>query len=178
MFSVPELKDTEQDNLDAHFSLSAGKPVLADLDSKSTFVSDSHEFDTNKKLLRKVESLMVNLEIEERNQVDSEFFLVDMKTIDEDQFEIELDEESKRKNSEKISDSTIHSSEKLINRAWDFGKDLTNQIKEESISEVTEEENVTKVKNETTGWDFGKRFSEVPRPLDKSGKKELDKTEP
>ena len=178
VFSVPELKDTEQDNLDAHFSLSAGKPVLADLDSKSTFVSDSHEFDTNKKLLRKVESLMVNLEIEERNQVDSEFFLVDMKSIDEDQFEIELDEESKRKNSEKISDSTIHSSEKLINRAWDFGKDLTNQIKEESISEVTEEENVTKVKNETTGWDFGKRFSDVPRPLDKSGKKELDKTEP
>ncbi len=178
VFSVPELKDTEQDNLDAHFSLSAGKPVLADLDSKSTFVSDSHEFDTDKKLLRKVESLMVNLEIEERNQVDSEFFLVDMKSIDEDQFEIELDEESKRKNSEKISDSTIHSSEKLINRAWDFGKDLTNQIKEESISEVTEEENVTKVKNETTGWDFGKRFSDVPRPLDKSGKKELDKTEP
>jgi len=178
VFSVPELKDTEQDNLDAHFSLSAGKPVLADLDSKSTFVSDSHEFDTDKKLLRKVESLMVNLEIEERNQVDSEFFLIDMKTIDEDQFEIELDEESKRKNSEKISDSTIHSSEKLINRAWDFGKDLTKQIKEESISEVTEEENVTKVKNETTGWDFGKRFSDVPRPLDKSGKKELDKTEP
>ncbi len=178
VFSVPELKDTEQDNLDAHFSLSAGKPVLADLDSKSTFVSDSHEFDTDKKLLRKVESLMVNLEIVERNQVDSEFFLVDMKTIDENQFEIELDEESKRKNSEKISDSTIHSSEKLINRAWDFGKDLTKQIKEESISEVTEEENVTKVKNETTGWDFGKRFSDVPRPLDKSGKKELDKTEP
>ena len=51
VFSVPELKDTEQDNLDAHFSLSAGKPVLADLDSKSTFVSDSHEFDTDKKFI-------------------------------------------------------------------------------------------------------------------------------
>ncbi len=139
VFSVPEPKDTERDNLDAHFSLSADKPVLPDLDNKSTFVSDSHEFDTDKILMRKVESLMVNLERQERNQVDSEFFLVDMKTIDEDQFEIELDEESKRKNSEKTPDSTIHSSEKLINKAWDFGKDLTKQIKEESVSEGTEE---------------------------------------
>ncbi|MCH6574825.1 MAG: HU family DNA-binding protein [Bacteroidetes bacterium] len=175
VFSVPELKDTEQDNLDAHFSLSAGKPVLADLDSKSTFVSDSHEFDTDKKLLRKVESLMVNLEIVERNQVDSEFFLVDMKNIDEDKFELELDEESKRKNSEKIPDSTIHSSEKLISRAWDFGKDLTKQIKEESISEVDKDKKVTKDKDEITGWDFGKRFWSPP--LAKSSKKESDKTE-
>jgi len=178
VFSVPELKDTEPDNLDAHFSLSADKPVLPDLDSKSTFVSDSHEFDTDKILMRKVESLMVNLEMQERNQVDSEFFLVDMKTIDEDQFEIELDEESKRKNSEKIPDSTIHSSEKLKNKAWDFGKDLTKQIKEESISEVGEEKKETKINIKTTGWDFGERFLGVPRPLDISGKKELDKTEP
>ena len=178
VFSVPEPKDTEPDNLDSHFSLSAGKPVLPDLDSKSTFVSDSHEFDTDKILMRKVESLMVNLEMQERNQVDSEFFLVDMKTIDEDQFEIELDEESKRKNSEKIPDSTIHSSEKLINRAWDFGKDLTKQIKEESISKVAEEKKGPKVQNETTGWDFGKRFLGVSHPLDINGKKELDKTEP
>ncbi|MCH7773161.1 MAG: HU family DNA-binding protein [Bacteroidetes bacterium] len=178
VFSVPELKDTEQDSLDEHFSLSAGKPVLPDLDNKSTFASDLHEIDVDKILNRKVESLMVNLQKEERIQADSEFLLVDMNIIDEDQFELELDEESKRKNSEKISDSTIHSSEKLISRAWDFGKDLTKQIKEESISEVTEEENVTKVKNETTGWDFGKRFSDVPRPLEKSGKKELDNTEP
>jgi|GEM_PF-2044488 len=178
VFSVPEPKETEPDNLDAHFSLSADKPVLPDLDSKSTFVSDSHEFDTDKILMRKVESLMVNLEMQERNQVDSEFFIIDMKTIHEDQFEIELDEESKRKNSEKIPDSTIHSSENLINKAWDFGKDLTKQIKEESISEVAEEKKVTKVKKETTGWDFGERFLGVPRPLDISGKKELDKTEP
>ena len=178
VFSVPEPKDSEPDNLDSHFSLSADKPVLTDLDSQSTFISDSTEFDTDKILVRKVESLMVNFEMQERNQVDSEFFLVDMKTIDEDQFEIELDEESKRKNSEKEPDSTIHSSEKLINKAWDFGKDLTKQIKEESVSEETEDKKVTEVKKETTGWDFGERFSGVPRPLDVSGKKELDKTKP
>ena len=177
VFSVPEPKDTETDNLDSHFSLSADKPVLPDLDSKSTFASDSPEFGTDKILMRKVESLMVNLEMQESNQVDSEFFLVDMKTIDEDQFEIELDEESKRKNSEKEPASTIHSSEKLINKAWDFGKDLTKQIKEESVSEGTEDKKVTEVKKETTGWDFGERFSGVPRPLDKSSKEELDKTE-
>jgi nucleoid DNA-binding protein/cell division septation protein DedD len=178
VFSVPEPKDTETDNLDAHFSLSADKPVLVDLNSKNTFDSDSHEFDIDKILMRKVESLMVNLEKEESIQVNSEFFLVDMKTIGEDQFEIELDEESKRKNSEKKPDSTIHSSEKLINRAWDFGKDLTKQIKEESISEEAEEKKQTNINNETTGWDFGERFSGVPRPLDISDKKELDKSEP
>jgi hypothetical protein len=121
---------------------------------------------------------MVNLEKEESIQVNSEFFLVDMKTIDEDQFEIELDEESKRKNSEKKPDSTIHSSEKLINRAWDFGKDLTKQIKEESISEEAEEKKQTNINNKTTGWDFGERFSGIPRPLDVIDKKELDKSEP
>ncbi|GMR25336.1 MAG: hypothetical protein BMS9Abin39_0626 [Ignavibacteria bacterium] len=178
VFSVPESKDTEQDNLDAHFSLSAGKPVLTDLDSKSTFSSDVQEVDRDKILERKVESLMVNLQKEERIQTDSEILLVDMKTIDEDQLELELDEKSKRINSKKISDSTIHSSEKLKSQAWDFGKDLTKQIKEEAISEIDEEEKGTKVNDEITGWDFGKRFWGTPPPLGVNGEIELDKTEP
>ncbi len=177
VFSVPEPEDTDLNNLDEHFSLSADKPVLPDLDSKNTFAADLHEVDVDKILNRKVESLMVNLQKEERIQADSEFLLVDMKIIDEDQFELELDEESKRKNSEKISDSTIHSSEKLKSRAWDFGKDLTKQIKEESISEVGKNNKVTKVKDEITGWDFGKRFWGTPPPLAIRSKIELDKTE-
>jgi len=176
VFSVPEPKDTEQDSLDEHFSLSAGKPVLPDIDNKSAFTSDLHEFDTEKILKRKVESLTVNLQKEERIQADSEFFLVDMNTIDEDQFEIELGEDSKRTNSEMIPDSTIHSSEKLISRAWDFGKDLTKQIKEESISEVDKDKKVTKDKDEITGWDFGKRFWDTPPPLGINSDIELDKT--
>ena len=175
MFSVPELKDTEMDNLDAHFSLSADKPVLSNLDSKSTFASDLHEVDVDEILKRKVESLMVNLKKEEKNQADSEFFLVDMKTIDEDQFNI--DGESKRKNLEKTPDSTIHSSEKLKNRASDFGKDLTKHITDESISEVDKEITGTKDQDEITGWDFGKRFWGLSPTLSESGKNESDKTE-
>jgi cell division septation protein DedD/nucleoid DNA-binding protein len=178
MFSVPELKDAEQDNLDGHFSLSADKPVLPDLISKSSFTSDLHEVDVDEILKRKVESLMVNLKKEEKSQADSEFFLVDMNTIDEDQFELEVNEESKRKNSEKKPDSTIHSSETLKSRASDFGKDLTKHIAEESISEVDKEITGTEDKDEITGWDFGKRFWSLSSPSGDSGTKELDKTEP
>lgn len=178
VFSVPESKDTEQDNLDAHFSLSVDKPVLSDLDSKSNFTSDVQEIDTDELLKRKVDSLMVNLQKEERIKAGSEILLVDVKTIDEDQFELELDEKSKRKNSENISGNTIHSSEKLKSQAWDFGKDLTKQIKEESISEVDEEEKGSKVNDEISGWDFGKRFWGTPPPLSANGRIELDKTEP
>jgi nucleoid DNA-binding protein len=175
MFSVPEFKDKEMDNLDAHFSLSADKPVLSNLDNKSTFASDIHEVDVDEILKRKVESLMVNLKKEERNQADSEFFLVDMKTIDEDQFDI--DGESKRKNLDKTPDSTIHSSENLKNRASDFGKDLTKHITDESISEVDKEITGTKDSDEITGWDFGKRFWGLSPTLSESGKNETDKTE-
>jgi len=178
MFTVPEFKDAEQDNLDGHFSLSADKPVLPDLDSKSTFTSDLHEVDVEEILKRKVESLMVNLKKEDWNQADSEFFLVDMKTINEDQFEFGIDEESKRKNSEKKPDSTIHSSETLKSRASDLGKDLTKHITEESISEVDKEKTGTSNEDEITGWDFGKRFWSLTPPSGESGKKELDNTEP
>jgi len=178
VFSVPEPRDTEQDNLDEHFSLSAGKPVLSDLDSKSSFDSDLHELDTDKILKRKVESLMVNLQKEEGHQADSEFFLVDMKTIDEDQFELELDEDSKKKHSGKVRGDTIHSSEKLKSRAWDFGKDLTKQIKEESLAEVDNEKKETKVNDEISGWDFGKRFWGALPSLGAGGKIELDNNEP
>ena len=101
--------------------------------------------------------------------------LNDMKTIDEDQFNI--DGESKRKNLEKTPDSTIHSSEKLKNRASDFGKDLTRHITDESISEVDKEITGTKDQDEITGWDFGKRFWGLSPTLSESGKNESDKTE-
>ncbi|MGB5849425.1 MAG: HU family DNA-binding protein, partial [Ignavibacteriaceae bacterium] len=178
MFSVPELKDAEQDNLDVHFSLSADKPMLPDLVSTSTFTSDLHEVDVDEILKRKVESLMVNLKKEKKNQADSEFFLADMKIIDEDRFELDIDEELKRKNSEKTPDSTIHSSEKLKSRASDFGKDLTKHISEDSISEVEKEITEANDKDEITGWDFGKRFWGLSPTSGESDKKELDKTEP
>jgi cell division septation protein DedD len=177
MLSVPELKDAEQDNLDAHFSLSADKPVLPDLFSKSSPNSDLREVDTDEILKRKVESLMVNIKRSERSQADIEFFLVDMKNIDSDQFGIDLDEEPKRKNSEKTSESTIHSSEKLKSRASDFGEDLTKHISEESISKVDKEITESKDKDEITGWDFGKRFWGLSPTSGESNKKELDKTE-
>jgi cell division septation protein DedD len=120
---------------------------------------------------------MVNIKRSERSQADIEFFLVDMKNIDSDQFGIDLDEEPKRKNSEKTSESTIHSSEKLKSRASDFGEDLTKHISEESISKVDKEITESKDKDEITGWDFGKRFWGLSPTSGESNKKELDKTE-
>jgi len=178
MFSVPELKDTKQDNLDGHFSLSADKPVLPDVVSKNTFNSDLHEVDVDEILKRKVESLMVNLSKEERKLADSEFFLVDMKTIDEDQFELESNEASKRKISEKTPDRTIHSSEKLKSRASDFGKDLTKHISEETISETDKGKNDKEDKDEITGWDFGKRFWGLTPTSSESSKEDIYNTEP
>jgi hypothetical protein len=82
------------------------------------------------------------------------------------------------KNSGKVPQSTIHSSENLKNRASDLGKDLTKHITEESVSEVKNDIKETNDKDEFTGWDFGKRFWGLTPASGGSDKKDLDKTKP
>ena len=177
VFSVPETRNSEQDDLDAHFSLSVGKPVLSRLEGKNSTEAETYLPDEIGGMLnRKVESLMVNLEKEEISKSDEDLLLVDIKKIDEDQLELELDEDAKKKNSSKIPESTIHSSEKLKSLAWDFGKDLSRQIKEESIPDVENKEVNKKSDTNFANWDFGKRYWSAPPASVSNGKIELDQT--
>jgi nucleoid DNA-binding protein len=178
VFSVPDIKNVGYDNLDDHFSLSAGKPVHPKLEGKDP--DDPAIYSTDEidgMLKRKVESLMVNLKKAESTISESEIMLVDVRTIDEDQLELELDEESKEKNSEKISDTSIHSSEKLKSIAWGFGKDLSRQIQEESIPDVEKEKYALNDDSERTGWDFGKSYWDDSSDLIENEKIEIDEIE-
>ncbi|MGD8306106.1 MAG: SPOR domain-containing protein, partial [Ignavibacteria bacterium] len=130
IFSVPDATGGKEDNLDSHFSLSVGKPVLPNLDGSESAAYTTDEL--QEILDRKVENLMINLHKDESVAADNEILLVDIKSIDEDQLELELDKDSLNKSQE--VDDTIRSSEQLKSIAWSFGKDLTNQIKDESLS--------------------------------------------
>jgi len=130
VFNVPDMPSSRENDLDAHFSLSVGKPVLPNLEGSNSAVYSTDEL--QEILNRKVESLMVNLRKDESAFADSEVLLIDIKSIDQDQFELELDEQAKLKNSEK-ADNAIHSSEQLKSIAWSFGKDLSNQLSSDEL---------------------------------------------
>ena len=159
IFSVPEVHDNIRDSLDLHFSLSAGKPVLPLLERKelSEDVDQSSEAD-HRELERRARGLISNLHIEDNIRSDGEILLVDMKSIDSDQFELELSNEAVKKNSEKISGTSIHSSEKLKSKAWSFGNTLSKQIEDKSESESFLKDKPEKTKSESAKWDFGKRY--------------------
>ena len=159
VFSAPEAENEDQEILDSHFSLSIGKPVLPQLEGKESIFPQKYSAGELSRLLeKKVESLMINLNTDEIIKTKSEILLVDIKPMYEDQFELELDDDAKKKNSLKISDAAIHSSEKLKSEAWGFGKDLSRKIEKKSIPEVGVDKNEIEKEKESTSWDFGKRF--------------------
>ncbi|MFC2102974.1 SPOR domain-containing protein [Bacteroidota bacterium] len=153
VFSVPDVQSSNGDDLDAHFSLSVGKPVLPNLEGSKSTVYSTDEL--QEILNHKVENLMVNLRKDESAIADSEILLLDIKDIDQDQFELELDEKVKLKNSEK-SDNSIHSSEQLKSIAWSFGKDLSNQMDADTLSD-DDIENDLNGKTLTESSEFGDR---------------------
>lgn len=168
IFSVPEGPGGSQDNLDAHFSLSVGKPVLPNLEGSKSAAYSTDEL--QEILNRKVESLMIMLHKDESAIADSEILLVDVKSINQDQFELELNEEARAKNSQK-SDDAIHSSEQLKSIAWSFGKDLSNQISGDTLSGDDSGINLTE-KGKSESSEFENREFENP---DSDIEIELDK---
>lgn len=159
IFSIPEIHHGISDSLDLHFSLSAGKPVLPLLEGKELTEDVDQSSEANhRELERKARSLISNLHIEDNIRTEGEILLVDMKSIDSDQFELELSKEAVKKNSEKISGTSIHSSEKLRSKALSFGNTLSKQIEEKSDSESYQKDQTEKTKSESAKWDFGKRY--------------------
>ncbi len=159
VFSIPQSTTTEQNKLDSHFSLSVGKPVLPQLQDKdSVFAKQNFTNGVNRVLETKVNSLLTDLNTEEKLRSDSEIILVDMKQISNDDVDLNLDEETTKRNSVKTSETNIHSSDKLKNKARDFGKDLSEQIEEETIPDIDKERYIEIKENNVTAWNFGKRY--------------------
>lgn len=159
VFSIPQSTSTEQNKLDSHFSLSVGKPVLPQLQDKdSLFSAQNLTNNVNRVLEAKVNRLLTNLNTEEKLSSDSEIILVDMKQISDDEVDLNLDEEVKKRSAVKTSKTNIHSSDKLKSKAKDFGKDLSEQIEEETIPDLDEERYIEIKENNVTSWNFGKRY--------------------
>jgi len=166
VFNVSDMHNSVQDSLDLHFSLSVGKPVLPQLEGKElTRELDLSSDADYRQFENKASSLMANLHPDDSIKSEGEILLVDIRSIDSDQFELELTEDAIRKNSEKKSDDSIHSSEKLKSRASDFGSILSKQIEEKSVSKASAKSNPEGTRSDGAKWDFGKRYWEsVPPP--------------
>ena len=188
VFCIPEINDGVPNSIDTHFSLSVGKPVLPQLEGKE-IAGNTDQFSEvdYRKFENKARNLIANLHIEESIKSEGEILLVDIRSIDSDQFELELNEEAMNKNSEKVSESSIHSSDKLKTKARDFGSVLSKQIEEKNDSHINTKGDSGKTGSESAKWDFGKRFwgnvsqsgdnSEVKSQVKEEVKTEETKTE-
>jgi nucleoid DNA-binding protein len=175
VFSVPQSTRTEQNKLDSHFSLSVGKPVLSQLQDKdSLFNTQNLANDVNRMLDTKANNLLTNLNTEDKLRSDSEIILVDMNQISSDEIDLNLDEEATKKNFDNASETNIHSSDNLKNKATDFGKDLSELIEEETIPDKDEEKYIEIKENNVTSWNFGKRYWGNNQSSEIKNKIELD----
>ena len=188
VFCIPEIHDGVPDSIDTHFSLSVGKPVLPQLEGKEITGNTGQFSEVDyRKFENKARNLIANLHIEESIKSEGEILLVDIRSIDSDQFELELNDEAMKKNSEKVSESSIHSSEKLKTKALDFGSVLSKQIEEKNDSRIKSKGDLGEKGRESAKWDFGKRFwgnvppsgdnSEVKSQVKEEVKTEKTKTE-
>ena len=182
VFSVSEMHEGEQDALDAHFSLSIGKPVLPQLEGNEMKEDEDHHTEENYlEFERKARSLMANLHPDESIKSKGEILLVDIRSIDSDQFELELTDEAKKKNAVKKSEASIHSSEKLKSKAWDFGNILSKQIEKNQVEKENVESNQEQQRSDDAKWDFGKRYwdsTPASKPVSENNQNSLKPVNP
>lgn len=165
VFNVSEMHGSVQDSLDFHFSLSVGKPVLPQLEGKELTGDLEHDPDVdNRQFENKARNLLSNLHPDQNIKSEGEILLVDIRSIDTDQFELELTEDAIKKNSQKEFEASIHSSEKLKSQASDFGSILSKQLEKNSETKGELKQTPEKKRSDNAKWDFGKRYWEsVPQ---------------
>ncbi len=183
IFNLPAGADKKINTADSLFSLSIGKPVIPLEGVKSNDILYLPTGIELKKLVEsKAEKLFEGSEIVSRKISDGDILVIKKSfhselDSSEDQFMVDLTGES---SDTAIRSSGIDSSKtsEFEHVAWDFGEDLSKQIEEESILDVSGEVNLIPTEEsgwnsisaeEGTGeinWDFGKQEneSEVPEP--------------
>ncbi len=162
VFNIPANPDEKYNLIDSYFSLSIGKPVipLAGVKSSELFLQPIG-IELKKLIESKAEKLLSESEIVTR-KIEEDDFLVIKKTSD-DQFDIELSgEKIVFENPNPIEAGRVSEFEHV---AWDFGEDLSKQIEEESILDVSSESSLLSAEDSNEeprqlGWDFSQPETE------------------
>ena len=178
VFNIPANPDEKYNLIDSYFSLSIGKPVipLAGVKSNELFLQPTG-VELKKLIESKAEKLLGESEIETR-KIQEDDFLVIRKTSD-DQFNVELNKDKNDFTKTKHDEAGRVSEFEHV--AWDFGEDLSKQIEEESILDVSSETSMLSTAEnneelEEVDWDFGKPEPEVDLelPIEQFHKEDLE----
>ncbi len=157
VFNIPANPDEKYNLIDSYFSLSIGKPVIPLAGVKNNEIYLQPTGAELKKLIEsKAEKLLNECEIVIQ-KIQEDDFLVINKTSD-DQFDIELS--SGKADFIKANQEETGKVSKFEHVAWDFGEDLSKQIEEESILDISSETTMlspteNNEEPEEVGWDFG-----------------------
>lgn len=159
VFTIHNIPESENDEIDSYFSLSVGKPVFpVNGVTDNELFSQKSGTEIRKTLISKAEELISSIEKLEG-------------VMGEEEIIFEKSQLSKRKidilKSESLSDEipitgqdTFPSAEDIRNREFKFGKNIANQIKNEVTPEPGKEEKRKKEMDisdsEKLPWNFGR----------------------
>jgi cell division septation protein DedD len=173
IFNVPQVESTPYNFLDSFFSLSFGKPVIPLKNaSASEFFIAPTGVELRRQTENKVEKIIQEIEIVDvKGKIDEELFVDQDDSTD--QFEFDWENIENAIEQQNISDEIANEPDNL---SWDFGSELDKEIEEESILDLSPDDNLVKDYEELEGtnlnWDFGEAsestysFEEEPKEIE------------
>lgn len=164
IFNIPALQFENFNPIDAHFSLSFGKPVIPIKGVKlNEIFIPLTGLELRKLVEAKVEKLVNELEIIKEYTKGSEILVIEADSFKSHQLEFKWGEvPSGDISGSKNSDDKSKTERGIIEESeisWDFGEDISRQIEEESILDMdkTDEFSLSETdeEDENVSWDFG-----------------------
>ncbi len=164
IFNVPVTEENEFEEIDSHFSLSIGKPVIPIAGVNETELFFPSRGNEMRKLIEsKVDKLLLNAEVIDRYTKGNEILVIGSENIGIGQLELDLKEEENSfhttsESSKNLNEEKSEKTSEFGHVAWDFGYDLEKQIEEEAIidsaNDIPEEIPGDIFDVEKISWDF------------------------
>ncbi len=165
IFNIPSylIENENYNQLDSYFSLSIGKPVIPLKDAKdSEYFIPPTSGELRKLIETKVEKLLQGAEVITKHTKGNEYLVIKPEMTINNQFELPWDDKTsaeKDKSYKKVEDKKSEQAAGFNHVAWNFGEDLSKQIEEESLLDVSPEseakQNEEEENLEDVSWDFG-----------------------
>ncbi|MDP2366019.1 MAG: hypothetical protein Q8M94_19885, partial [Ignavibacteria bacterium] len=152
VFNIPFFDEDDYHPIDSSFSLSIGKPLipLRGVPFDNIYIPTSG-YEYRRLIESKVEKIIGASEIAESEE-NFPTLVIDARSYNSNQVQLQWDDKSQTETSEQLQTGTESGTEtqielsdyekqtkELKNIAWDFGEDLSRQIEEESILDITDE---------------------------------------
>ena len=141
-FNIPLNLPQESHPLDSFFSLSIGKPVIPLKNvSSGDYLMPPGGLELRRLIDSKVDKLLNEIEVIEDYSNGQEVLLIDAAKYDSNQFELSwggsISQSAADASEKEREESNISSNKEFENIPWNFGENLSKQIEEESILDLT-----------------------------------------